>query len=205
MDNELGFRLTALAILAPGIGFAVVHRLCAGRAGDKLDRRLEGLWIAVPLRVAGFAVWIGLFAWLIRPTAMAWSSMPLPVWLRWAGAPLLAGGMLWAGWVVHTLGHNLTDTVATRAAATLVTSGPYRWIRNPLYSGLPPIGLSLTLLTASAVPIAGCLVAFLLLVRRTRKEESHLIARFGDAYRQYMARTGRFFPLRRPAGGDPDR
>ncbi len=111
-----------------------------------------------------------------------------------AGLPLTAAGFLWIHWVLRSLGANLTDTVVTRARATLVTAGPYRWVRNPLYNGLWLVGPAMTLATGRWLFAAGCVLIFTLLAVRTRKEEENLIARFGDSYRDYMARTGRFLP-----------
>jgi protein-S-isoprenylcysteine O-methyltransferase Ste14 len=73
----------------------------------------------------------GLVAFIIQPAWMEWSAVAVPDWLRWAGVPfgIAAGGLL--TWTFRSLGHNLTDTVVTRQTATLVTHGPYQWIRHP--------------------------------------------------------------------------
>lgn len=52
-------------------------------------------------------------------------------------------------WTLSSLGKNLTDTVVTRAEATLVTSGPYRWVRHPFYVTAVLLMASVTLLTAN--------------------------------------------------------
>ena len=93
-----------------------------------------------------------------------------------------------------SLGPNLTDTVVTRRDAHFVDHGPYRYVRNPMYLGILIVGASLGLALGTwLVPLAAT-VMFLILARRTRIEESYLIARFGDQYRSYMTRVGRFFP-----------
>ena len=97
-------------------------------------------------------------------------------------------------WTFRCLGKNLTDTVVTRQKHTLVTHGPYRWVRHPFYSSAVLVISGNSLAAANwFFFVAGCLM-FLLLVIRTRKEEQNLIARFGDDYRNYMQRTGRFVP-----------
>jgi protein-S-isoprenylcysteine O-methyltransferase Ste14 len=82
----------------------------------------------------------------------------------------------------------------------MVTTGPYGWVRHPLYGAWVVLLSGYSLLTSSwAVAIAG-LAAIATVVRRIPTEEEGLQARFGDAYRDYAARTGRFLPrLRRPA------
>jgi protein-S-isoprenylcysteine O-methyltransferase Ste14 len=93
-----------------------------------------------------------------------------------------------------SLGSNLTDTVMTRRDAHFVDHGPYRFVRNPMYSGILIVGASLGLALGTwLVPLAG-IAMFLILARRTRIEETYLVARFGDQYRSYMTRVGRFFP-----------
>jgi protein-S-isoprenylcysteine O-methyltransferase Ste14 len=115
--------------------------------------------------------------------------------LRWIGACLAVFGvppLLF--WTFHSLGKNLTDTVVTRRDHTLVTHGPYRWVRHPFYDVLLLWVVSMSLLTANWLLALFGLTAFAMLVVRTRIEEDKLIERFGDEYREYMARTGRFLP-----------
>jgi len=89
---------------------------------------------------------------------------------------------------------NITDSVVTRHAHTLITNGRYRWIRHPLYifGGLLFLCLSLVtsiwLIPLLAIPIS------VILIQRTSIEEQALQSRFGDEYQRYSERTGRFFP-----------
>ena len=193
MSDDQLFRVILLVGFVIFMPIGIYHRLKA-RTGEKLDRRQEGLFILVTLRLVGLAGAAGLIAYLINPACMAWAAVPLPVWLRWTGVGLaLIAGLLLV-WMFRTLGRNLTDTVVTRKQHTLVTTGPYRWVRHPFYSSAALVILGNSLATANGFFfVAGCLM-FLLLVIRTRKEEQNLIARFGDDYRNYMQRTGRFVP-----------
>jgi len=193
MSDDQLFRLILLAGFVIFMPIGIYHRLKA-RTGEKLDRRQEGMFILVALRLAGLAGMAGLIAYLIKPARMAWAAVPLPVWLRWTGVglALIAGALL--VWMFRTLGRNLTDTVVTRKQHTLVTTGPYRWVRHPLYTSAALAIVGNSLVAANwFIFVVGCL-ALLLLVIRTRKEEQNLIAKFGDDYRNYMQRTGRFVP-----------
>jgi len=84
--------------------------------------------------------------------------------------------------------------VVTRRAHTLVTHGPYRWVRHPFYdcAALLIVATSLVASNWFLMMTGGFVLA--LLVVRTRTEEEKLLARFGDAYRSYRERTGRFLP-----------
>lgn len=79
----------------------------------------------------------------------------------------------------------------TREEHELVTGGPYRWVRHPLYAVGSSFFVSLSLVAANW--FMGLSSLSVLLVRLP-KEEEKLIERFGDEYRQYMKRTGRLLP-----------
>ena len=193
MSDDQLFRLILLAEFIIFMPVGVYHRL-RSRTGEKLDRRQEGLFILVALRLVGIVGFVGLIRYLINPAAMSWASVPLPAWLRWTGAGLglVAGSLL--VWMFRTLGRNLTDTVVTRKQHTLVTTGPYRWVRHPFYTSAGLLVFASSLATANWFFFVMGSAMFVLLVIRTCKEEENLIARFGDDYRNYMQRTGRFVP-----------
>jgi protein-S-isoprenylcysteine O-methyltransferase Ste14 len=192
MDVPYRVALAILFALAMSIG--VYHRLQARKSGERFDRREEGVLLAIVLRLAGLATWVAALTYLFRPSAIAWASLPLADWLRWSGAIVgLAGaGMMY--WTLTNLGKNLTDTVSTRRDATLVTSGPYQFVRHPFYVAAALLFLGAALLSANGLIAAAGLVAMVSLVVRTPTEEQKLVEKFGDPYRAYMARTGRFLP-----------
>ena len=194
MDHDQTFRvvLTVGALIVfPVMAY---HRLKSQATGETLDRWQEGRFILFTLRPVGVAAMLGLLAFMLNPSWMAWSSLPLPEWLRWTGVGLgvLAAGLL--VWTLRRLGPNLTDTVVTRKAHRLVTAGPYRWVRHPFYDavGLTVLANSLTAANWFLFLTGG--LAFVLMIARTQTEEEQLLARFGDSYRGYMERTGRFLP-----------
>lgn len=194
MTDEETFRRILVLISLVIFPIAIFHRIRSQATGESLDRWQEGAFILFTLRPIGGATMVGFFAYLVNPEWMAWSSMPLPVWLRWAGIGLdvLAGLLL--VWTFRCLGKNLTDTVVTRREHTLVTRGPYRWVRHPFYGSVALLLTANALAAANWFLFVGGALALALLMLRTRREEDRLIARFGDSYREYMNRTGRFLP-----------
>jgi protein-S-isoprenylcysteine O-methyltransferase Ste14 len=193
VTGENGYQMAVLVIMALVLPIAFYYRL-RSFTGERLHRRDEGLLIMVALRLCGLSVMVGSLLYLINPASMEWSAIRLPDRLRWMGLPLGLIAVGWLFWMFKTLGPNLTDTVNLRANATLVTSGPYGWVRHPMYLGVALLLISCTLLTANLyIGLAGALV-ITMLVSRTRTEEAKLVERFGDAYRQYASRTGRFLP-----------
>ena len=71
---------------------------------------------------------------------------------------------------------------------------PYRWVRHPLYSVGSMFFASLSVLTANWFMALATFSILLMLLVRLPKEKQKLMERFGDEYREYMKRTGRFFP-----------
>lgn len=193
MNDDQLFRLILLAGFVILLPIGVYHRL-KSRTGEKLDRRQEGWIILVALRLGGITGLLGVFAYLLNPAWLAWAALPLPNWLRWTGAGFGVISVLLFVWTLRNLGKNLTDTVVTRQHHTLITTGPYRWIRHPFYTAAALMIPASFLLTANWFFLAIGTAIFVLLAIRTRKEEDNLIARFGDDYRNYIQRTGRFVP-----------
>jgi protein-S-isoprenylcysteine O-methyltransferase Ste14 len=193
--NDTVFRIIALAVFLIGASISIYYRSKAEReSGEKITLEDEGLWMVLGLRFSGLAIWLGVFAYLINPAWMAWSRFDLPEWLRWVGVLMGIAGDALAYWVFSHLKNNVTPTVVTRADATLVTSGPYRWVRHPLYlMGLTGY-IGFALLAENWFIGLAAAAGFFLLTIRTNKEETRLVEKFGDAYRTYIQRTGRFFP-----------
>ena len=190
--------LAGYAILLP---IALFYRIRSQWTREKLDRKKEGVFILATLRpmAALFAAaWI---AWLVDPELLRWSAVPVPLGVRYAGLILwLASGVLWIATFVF-LGRNLTDTVVTRKVHTLVTGGPYRWVRHPFYVAILLHMTGAALITGNAFLLATGAAVFSLLALRTRREEDALRARFEAAYVDYRARTGAFLPRWRSAAG----
>jgi protein-S-isoprenylcysteine O-methyltransferase Ste14 len=195
MESETSFRIVLLVILVVTMSIAIYHRLRAAASRERISHEEEGCLFAIVLRLAGLLMWIAIFAYLVCPSAIAWASMALPAWLRWSGVVGGALCPLLLYWTLSSLGKNLTDTVVTRSTATLVTHGPYRYVRHPFYVTAALLLVAITLLTANWLIVVSSLLALVMLAVRTPKEEQMLVARFGDDYRRYMSRTGRFFPI----------
>lgn len=200
MNDDQLFRVILIVGSGVLVPITAYHRLKSQATGEKLDRRQEGLFILFTLRPVGVVGMLGLVAYMVNPSWMAWSSIPLPATLRWTGVGVgvIAGALLI--WTLHSLGKNLTDTVVTRREHTLVRSGPYRWVRHPFYVSLALCVAANSLATANWFILVSGALLFILIVIRTRKEEALLLTRFGDAYREYMERTGRFLPAPNRSG-----
>jgi protein-S-isoprenylcysteine O-methyltransferase Ste14 len=76
----------------------------------------------------------------------------------------------------------------------LITSGPYRVIRHPIYTAMFIWVIGLALFTANMFFALFALLTIILLISRVPKEEKMMIEQFGNEYKKYMEITGKFLP-----------
>ncbi len=173
--------------------FGLYFRL-RSHTDERLDRRQEGWFVLLTLRPLAAICMASLLAYLINPNWMAWSAVDLPGWARWTGVVfgVAASGLI--VWTFRTLGHNLTDTVVTRRDATLITRGPYRWVRHPFYVAFALAVIANSLVTANVFLAVTGALAFAVIVIRTPIEEQKLLDAFGREYETYRRNTGKFVP-----------
>ena len=132
------------------------------------------------------AAQFALIAWLIWPlTPQVWS----PPALALLGAAIMLGA--WS--VAHNRPGNFNIRPEPKASGQLVTDGPYRFMRNPMYSALLLFALAEVIAYADAWKIV-CLIALaLVLLAKALLEERGLRARF-PGYAAYAKRVRRFIP-----------
>ncbi len=182
-------------LLVTAAAISGYHRHRAEKVGEEeISLQEEGLPTAIALRSSGLVLMLSVLAYLVNPSWMRWSSLGLPRWLRWSGAGLGAVSLSLALWIFRTIGKNITSTVQTREQHELITGGPYRWVRHPLYTVGTSFFVSLSLLAANWFMGLASLSVLVMLLIRLPNEEEKLIERFGDEYRAYIERTGRLLP-----------
>lgn len=194
MSSELGLRI-GIGLVFIGVVAMVTRYRRRAQGGEKFSLKKEGWRIAVPLRLAGVALWLYLPVLVLSPSMMAWSTVPVPTTLRWAGLAVAAFLVPpFIHWAQRSLGDNVTTTVITRKDHKLVTHGPYRYIRHPLYTGGMVFFLAMSVAAGSWFLLLVMSVVFPVLLARIPKEEEELRRRFGETYVAYVQRTGRFLP-----------
>lgn len=185
-----------VAFVVQLLSMGTVRAVYAGATlGGKKGRRFrERPVVVVGMVVGGIAFYVVLFAYLFSWDP-PWLDIGLPSTVRWAAlaASLVPLGFLF--WVFKTIGKAGAKYVITFDEQKLVTTGPYARVRHPMYSGAVVWAMTMLLYT-DHWGVGGGFLGFLLFVIafRVRSEEQVLIEHFGDEYRTYMARTGRFWP-----------
>ncbi|MGE0881908.1 MAG: methyltransferase [Blastocatellales bacterium] len=188
------FRFLAMAIFLIAIMVGGYYRYRAEKAGEPISWNEEGMTVMILLRLFGAIGWLSVITYLINPDWMKWSEMSLQDWARWAGVVTGIISLPLLYWLFKSIGKNITQTVKTRQEHQLVTTGPYRWVRHPLYSVGTLLFISFALISSNWFIGLMTLMSLLMLLVRLPKEEMNLIERFGDDYRDYMRRTGRLIP-----------
>ena len=162
--------------------------------GDTLKKREEGVAskLAGLLGMLGF---ISMIAYVINPNWLAWANLAFPLWLRWIGVLIALTGFVLLQWAQSTLGKSWSDTPRMMKEQPLVTSGPYRWVRHPIYTAFLLILGSMFLISSNwLIGFAWAGMTILEIISRIRFEEGLMLEYFGDQYREYMKRTGRLIP-----------
>jgi len=193
--NENIFRILAALVLFTAMGISSYFRRKADKvSGEKISRKADGTVMMTMIKIGGLILWLTPLVYLLNPAWMAWAKVGLPEWVRWLGVGLGVLCVLGIYWLFSSIGSGITPTSATRNQHQLVTSGPYRWVRHPLYTVGSSLFISFGMMADNWFIAALGILTFILMASRTPKEEANLIDKFGNDYREYMKRTGRYFP-----------
>ena len=188
--------------------------LRVGAMARRIRRRRHHDVGLVPERKGERLMWL-----LFVPMVAAWCALPW-IALTHPGGPFAvpafasAGGydvVRWIAALAAVAGLLLTLDCWRRMGddwrmdisddnTTLITDGPFRRIRHPIYafSILIMIASAVVLPTPSMIALAALHLSLMNI--KARNEEAHLLRMHGDAYRRYLERTGRFLP--RQSGRD---
>jgi protein-S-isoprenylcysteine O-methyltransferase Ste14 len=193
--NEGLFRIFAAAILLSSVSISFYFRRKADKeTGEAISRKVDGNIMMTVIKIGGLILWLSPLAYLINPNWMTWSKIGLSESIRWVGVAIGIVCVVGIYWLFNSIGNNISPTSATRKEHQLVTSGPYRYVRHPLYTIAASMFISFGMAADNWFIISMGVLAFIVMAIRSSKEESNLIIKFGDEYREYMNRTGRFLP-----------
>jgi len=193
--NENIFRIAAALILFTGVGISSYYRRKADKdSGETISRKVDGTAFMNVIKLGGLILWLSPLVYLINPAWMAWAKIGLPEEIRWIGVGMGILCTMGIYWLFSSIGSGITPTSATRQEHKLVTSGPYQWVRHPLYTVGSAMFMALGLTADNWFIIALAMLAFIAMAKRTPKEEANLIEKFGDEYRDYIKRKGRYLP-----------
>lgn len=202
MNGDLFFRILFLILFIPGTAIRVYYtrRVRATRKRRSMKERLddtvqaEGMTGAILLIGGGIYLFVVLPVYLLFSPSLTWLYLPITEWLRWFGFVCGVLSLPFLFWVHFELDRHWDVSLSLRKNHVLITCGPYRLVRHPMYTVHVVYFLSWVLVSANVLFLISYVLTVLLIALRIPKEERMLLDRFGDEYRAYMNRTGRLLP-----------
>jgi len=161
----------------------------------KETRRLES-----PLSRAGHIIPLFIAAWLLWTPALPQHVLegrflPAAPATYWTGVVIVAFGLLFAIWARNVLGRNWSGLVTVKQDHELIRSGPYRYVRHPIYTGLLIAFAGSAIARGEWRGIVALAIVFVALWRKLKLEERWMIETFGDAYLRYRAEVRALIPF----------
>jgi protein-S-isoprenylcysteine O-methyltransferase Ste14 len=187
----IALAVTTYAWLVFEVGLLVRDRRRSqgSTVGDRGTRQLNFLLIIAAV----------VFADVLRPLTSTHSPLRIPGgpggWTVIAGTIMVWLGLFIRIWAVVTLGRSFRTTVEVDPGQAVVSSGPYRQIRHPSYTGLMLIVIGVGLAAGNWLALAACvLLPGAAMLRRIRVEEAELTRVLGQPYQAYRDHTKRLIP-----------
>ncbi len=194
MNTELIFRI-ALAVIGTIYTAIRIYYTRLAMQSDRSFFRPRGDVRQLVFGTLGFLNIVPTVVYVVAPEQLAWAALPLSAGWRWLGVGLGLVGIFFLLWVHHTLGKNFSVPGVMKEKQSLITIGPYRRVRHPMYTALFLVSIVYFLISANwfiGLVWIGWIVGAV--ASMIRDEEAVLIKKFGDEYKSYMKRTGRFLP-----------
>lgn len=173
-------------------GFFFVWMLWAIRT--KRTERRESVGSRLSYSLLVFAGCYLLFAHRVGLPWLYWPILPAAGWLTALAVSITAAGLLFAIWARLHLGANWSGTVTMKVGHELIRSGPYRWVRHPIYSGLFLAFLGTALERRQIRGIFALALIYAGFFRKILKEEEFMNTLFGADYDEYKRTTGALIP-----------
>jgi len=137
---------------------------------------------------------VGLILYLISPTWWTWTHIPLGEWIQWLGIVTALVPILFLVWTHQHLDKQWSIVLEIQEDHKLITTGPYRYSRHPMYLGIFIYTFGLMMISLDVLVTFFFGFSIWVNYRRIPREEEMLIKEFGDEYIEYMKRSGRLLP-----------
>lgn len=110
------------------------------------------------------------------------------------GVAVTLAGLLFAFWARFYLGENWSGAVTVKVGHQLVRTGPYRWVRHPIYTGLLSAMLGTAIIRHQVRGLIAVVLAYVGFKMKSKIEERTMIGTFGEQYGDYRRTTGAIVP-----------
>lgn len=161
----------------------VVHIKTYHSTREVLFVWIVGACFTLPGIIYLFTPWLDFAAFQILPLIRTLASLVMLL------------NILFFGWIHFSLGNNWSPVLQIRKEQELITTGPYKFIRHPMYTCIFVHALMILLVSSNwLLGLAGLISFGVIYPFRVKTEEKMMLDTFGDQYTDYMKRTGRLLP-----------
>ncbi len=148
-----------------------------------------GVGFVISMAVAFFAPILQMFG-VVSPVSVLHAP-----WIHVTGAAIASVGIATTVYAQLDMGESWRIGVDKSETTTLVRSGAFGWVRNPIFTAMMIFGLGFALITPNPVALIGFVLLVVTIELQVRiVEEPYLLRTHGDTYRDYLAGVGRFVP-----------
>ena len=164
------------------------------KATQRRESLVSRLAHVVPLAVGAALIASPARRW----SALAWRLWPPSPTAYWIGVALVIAGLAFAIWARVHLGGNWSGTVTVKQGHELIRSGPYGYVRHPIYTGLITAVIGTTVASCTVHAVIGLAMIVAAFVRKLRTEEEFMRETFPGEYPRYSAEVPALIPFARP-------
>jgi protein-S-isoprenylcysteine O-methyltransferase Ste14 len=172
--------------------------------GNKATQRREPLSsrlaYVLPLIVGAVLIaWRGQ-RWASLLSLRLWPRSLIPYWI---GLAVLIAGLGFAVWARVHLGRNWSGAVTVKEGHELIRTGPYGYVRHPIYTGILTGVLGTVICSGTLRAVLGLLIIAIALTRKLRSEETLMRETFPDQYPKYRDEVPALIPFTKPRRSAP--
>lgn len=154
----------------------------------------EGVSSRLSYIVLTFAAFWAMFSSDMPQDWMRTRLFAANLWTEWLGIGITAAGLAFAVWARAYLGTNWSGAVTVKVGHELVRSGPYRWVRHPIYAGMILAMLGTALERRQVRGLIAVVLLYAGFKIKSKIEEQAMAATFGSQYAEYASTTGAIIP-----------
>lgn len=184
----------AYANIIPALWLAwLLYWFIAGRDVKATTRRESPASRAshiVPLIVGALLLWMP----QLPGNFLGAKIVPPSTTLFFIGAAIVAAGLAFTVWARVCLGRNWSGTVTVKEDHELVRSGPYRYVRHPIYTGLLLAFVGCAIALDEWRGLLAIAIMYAALWRKLKLEERWMVEQFGDAYLRFRSEVPALIP-----------
>lgn len=145
---------------------------------------------------------------LIGWYSAAWGWLNTRLWPQslatyWTGVALLVAGLSFSVWARVHLGRNWSGVVTVKEGHELIRTGPYGYVRHPIYTGLIAAALGTAIASDTVRAAIGVVIIVASFVVKLRREEVFMRETFPGQYQRYAAEVPALVPFTRPRRSAP--